>query len=114
MAKTINMLDSDIIISMKGDVDLNHYCPKCEANEFHGFGLGLGISCAHCGHEIDDNFLKHTTFWDCSDDEKSYLLSKTDFVNKNITRVGLSAFNYEMQMEVNERFDKQVLFSQTS
>jgi len=102
MSRIVNILDDEIIITMKGRVDLEHYCPKCESNEFHSC---IGTDCALCGEEIDEERFPKTKF-DCTKEEKEYLLAKVAYVNSNITRVGLSAFNYANQVEVNVRFDK--------
>jgi len=100
MSKIINLIDSTMIITMKGSIDLEHYCEKCESNEFHSC---LGVSCALCGHEVKE--FKSTAF-DCTPEEKEYLLAKAKYVNDNVVRVGFSAFNYEQQMELNNKFDE--------
>jgi len=102
MARTITReyIYHNFIICMHGSINLLHYCPKCISIE-----LFNSDCCAFCGHEdLNENF--PSTKFDCTPSEKDFLLAKANYINKNVNRCGLSAYNPEDQKKLNVEFNQ--------
>lgn len=89
------------IITMKGTIDLDRYCKKCEANEFHSC---IGTSCALCGNEIEDGDFGNTV-WACSSEEEAKIRSNVKWINERTPRVGFDAYRWETQNQINQEHE---------
>lgn len=88
--------------AMKGTIDLNHYCPKCESNEFHSC---IGTSCAHCGHEQD--VFPSTTWNGMSQPQKEHMLGKYNYLDLNFSPYLVSpSETYSKQVKILEAYER--------